>query len=103
VIRITQTGSSSFEGRLIEKLCEKSAKIGQVEVRLNKTSTNQYAGTIRYLTVTTPASGCQFVGEAPTYSATYWPARSGESESLGLCAKSPVKSGESQCESWRRK
>ena len=92
VIRITRTGGASFEGRLIQKLCEKSAKLGQVELRLTRTSTNQYAGTIRYLT-----SSCQFVGEAPTYQATYWPAKGSDAESLAICARSPVKQGESTC------
>jgi hypothetical protein len=99
VIRITQIASGSFEGRLISKLCEKSAKLGQVEVRLKKTATNQYAGTIRYLVVTS----CQFVGEAATYSATIWPASASYPETFSICAKSPVKLGESTCEPWSRK
>ena len=98
VMRIVQTGSGSFEGRLIRKACEKSARLGQVEVRLKKTGTNQYAGTIRYL----DGLSCQFVGEAATYEAKIWPASAGNGESLGICAKSPVKLGQSTCESWRR-
>lgn len=97
VVRIIRTGETSFEGRLLKKLCEKSAKLGQVEVRLTRTSTNQYAGTIRYLT-----TSCQFVGEVPTYQVTYWPAKGRDAESLAVCARSPVKQGESTCFSWRR-
>ncbi|MGZ4463310.1 MAG: hypothetical protein ACXVZP_10755 [Gaiellaceae bacterium] len=105
VVRITQTAAGTFEGRLIKKGCEATAKLGQVEVRLSKTSArNQYTATIRYLAQTT-ANGklsCRFLAEVQAYQTTYWPAQGSSPESLGICARSPVAAGTSSCENWVR-
>lgn len=84
VMHVTQTGPTTFVGRLVKTytFCQSgSVPLGQDEWKLRRTTPNKYVGTVRFYRV----SNCTYVGDAKNATWEYRPA----TDTLYSCAYSP--------------